>query len=175
VAEPLPLLTRPIDMRLFLGLLVALTLLLTGCGDTQDGTADDPAASPPTTERTTEEPADSPSEPTLVTLISQSEVGGEVAELAVPVDDAQARAAFTAQFTDERMPEALAEAVAGATVAEGERFLAAVVSIGCVPPEDDDVTVEQAGGDVLVTAAVVKDKGVQCLVPVTTVALVAAG
>lgn len=153
-------------MRLLLGTLLALTLLLTGCGaDGADERADDPDPTEPTSSAT---PGD-PSEPEVLALVSESNVGGEVSPVAVRLDTATLIADFAAQFENERMGAAISEALADAQLAEGQTVVGAVVAIGCEPPTE--VTVESGDEGVEITAAPVKtDK--QCLVPVTTVALV---
>lgn len=151
-------------MRTLLGLLIALALLA-GCGEEVSRDAADNAR---TTSVATVEPTTA--DPTTVDLVSASDVGGEVEATATPVPDATALEEYAGRFEDARMGEALADAGARAELPAGTTLMAAVVAIGCTPPTA--VSIEVDGDDVLVTAAQVKD-GAQCLVPVTTVALVA--
>jgi hypothetical protein len=160
-------------MRLILGALLALTLLLTGCGD--DGGPGDQADDPAPT-GSSSSPEGSPSEAgpvdfTEVAMVSESAVGGQVSTTPTVLDSEAAVDEFAAQFDDERMGERLSAEVADADVPEGQTLLGAVVSLACDPPEE--VFVEQAlNGGLTVTAGKVPNNK-QCLVPVTTVALVA--
>jgi PBP1b-binding outer membrane lipoprotein LpoB len=150
-------------MRTLLGLLLALALLLTGCGSD-----DDPG------DRASDPPASSPaeaSEPELLILVSQSAVGGEVDPVAVSLDGQAAIDEFGDRFEDGRMGAALTDALAEVRIPGGQVPAAAVVAVGCTPPTDVDIEVTDAG--VEVTAPPVKGD-VQCLVPVTTVAVIAA-
>lgn len=154
-------------MRTLLGLLLALPLLLTGCGADDDGAATDP----PTQAPSDATPVSESAEPELLTLVAQSDVGGEVDPVAVSLDGQEAVDAFTDQFEDGRMGEALTDALAEVRVPAGLVPAAAVVAIGCTSPTEVDLEVTGLG--VEVSAA--PEKGdVQCLVPVTTVAVVAA-
>lgn len=154
-------------MRTLSGLVLALTLLLAGCGSETpvDERADDPT---PTAASSSTEGEGAY---TVLALVSESDVGGEVDPEAVPLDTPQAVADFAARFEDQRMEESISAAIAGASVPEGQVVLGAVVAIGCEPPTEVQVEVRPDG--VEITAAPVKT-GRQCLVPVTTVALVAA-
>ncbi len=155
-------------MRPILGMLLALTVLLTGCGsDGADEKADDPA-----TEETSSSPTagDDPSENDVLALVSESDVGGEVSPEAVSLATATFIADFAAQFEDERMGASISAALADHPVADDQTVVGAVVAIGCEPPTD--VAVERGYDGVEITADPVKSDQ-QCLVPVTTVALVA--
>jgi hypothetical protein len=160
-------------MRPLLGTLFALTLLLGGCGDDAveragDGASTGTATTSPSSSTGT--PSAGPVDFTLVALVSESNVGGEVDPEATALDSEDAVADFAAQFEDSRMVERLQAEVAGADVPVGQTLVGAVVSIACDAPAE--VYVEWADGGLRVTGSQVKtDK--QCLVPVTTVALVA--
>ena len=165
-------------MRPLLGLLLACSVLLSGCGGGDDGTASDPASSSP--------PASSPSESsaappqgssdagaTLLALVSQSAVGGEVDTTAVPLDSEAAVADFTAQFEGDQMRQSIEQALSVATVPDGQQVMGAVVEISCATPENAEVT-RADDGSVVITAKGGGGKTTQeCLVPVTTVALAA--
>ena len=157
-------------MRTLLGLLLALTLLLgaAGCG----GDAADRAADPSPTEATGEtgETGES-TEPRLLTLVSRSDVGGEVSPRAVSLGDRAAIDEFGDEFEDARMAGAISQRLDAVDIPPGLVPAGAVVAIGCEAPEDVTIDVTEAG--VEVTAPPVKSD-VQCLVPVTTVAIVAA-
>ena len=150
-------------MRHLLGTLLVLTLSLTGCGP-GEGQAEDAGT-----------PTEAPGPPGLLTLVSQPDVGGEVDPRARSLADPDDVAAFTEPFTDDRMglalDRALDRALARADVPEGQVAAAAVVAVGCETPTDVDLEVTAQG--VLVSAPPAKGS-VQCLVPVTTVAVVSA-
>jgi len=165
-------------MRPILGALLALTLLLTGCGDDAGSgdEADDPAptqtsSSPAEGDPTDSGPADGQIDFTEIAMVSESNVGGEVSEMATVLDSDAAVAEFAAQFDDERMGERLSAEVAKAHVPDGQTLVGAVVSIACDPPAEIFVDEGLAGGVTVAAGKVPNDK--QCLVPVTTVALVA--
>lgn len=153
-------------MRTLSGLLLALTLLLAGCGS--ETPADERAGDPTPGASTSASPGDA--DHTVLALVSESNVGGEVDPRAVPLDSPQGIADFAARFEDQRMEESISRAIAGASVPEGQVVFGAVVAVGCEPPTE--VAVEVGPDGVEITAAPVKSTQ-QCLVPVTTVALVA--
>ncbi len=165
------------DMRRVLGVLLG-TLLLAGCGTDQPGddVATDQAADQTPTQSPTETPTqgqtvpDGPIDFTKVAVVSQSMVGGALSRKAAAVDTEEQLAAFAGQFEDDRMGQALQRAVAGSDVPDRETLLGAVVAIGCAPPVDVHVAKSEAG--LSITAEKVDTK-IECLVPVTSVALVA--
>ena len=150
-------------MRLILGLLLALTVLLSGCGsETPDEQAADPA------------PSNGPADFDHVAVVSASAVGGEVAPRAVDLTDEAALSEFLGQFEDERMATELDRAVAEADVADDQTLVGAVVAIGCVPPKAVLLDRTDAGLEmVAVRDKNAKDPQVACLVPVTSVGVVA--
>lgn len=162
------------DMRIGLRLGTALLALglLAGCGS-----ADDTAA--PTDDRTTEqtpEPSPSHTPPetgpvdfTQVALISVSNAEGTMDPQAVVLDSQAAVDEFAGQFSGSQMRTALTKAYKKSDVPDGEVLVAAVVAVSCQPPSE--LHVKQTKSGVEITADPVKNK-VQCLVPVTTVALV---
>ena len=104
-----------------------------------------------------------------VALLSGTAAGGSVSEVAVPLPDEQAVTGLTTGL-DDRLAAEVAAAAEDAEVPEGHELYGAVVSIGCdVPP---GVMVRRTGDDVVVEARPVKSPLVECLAPVTTVALV---
>lgn len=148
-------------MRRTLGTALLL-LLLTACGDESSSTAE--SASDPTSDPT----------PTAATptqqLVSGSNGGGVVDPQATPLPDDAAVTALTTGL-DDGLAADVAEAAAAFAVPDGQELYGAVVAIGCTPPEEVGVT--GSGDDVLVTARKPQESpSVQCLVPVTTVALV---
>ena len=161
---------RPMTMKRLLGpALLALLLLLAGCGDSTSDSASDPASQPSST-TASDEPTEAAA-PQTIAIVSQTAAGGEVDLNAVPVDDDAALQEFTAQFNKAGLEEKIATAVAGATVPEGYTVMGAVVSIGCdVPP---DVSVEQGPDGWVVTPHKVPSPLQECFAPVTSVAIVA--
>jgi hypothetical protein len=158
-------------MRRTLGTLVATTLLLTGCGTDADdsGPASDPASTTSAPDDGTS-PADGVVEHRLVELVTVSQVGGAVSPRASVLDDASAVATFTDPFEGSRMTESVEAAVRRADPASDEVLAAAVVAIGCDAPQE--VSVERRGDELLVHPGKIPTTK-QCLVPMTTVALVA--
>lgn len=150
--RPVP---RTLSPAVFVGSVLAA--LLTGCG----------GAGVPGTEG----PGDPVPEPTVVALVSGSAAGGRVSPEAVRVEDPAALADFAARF-DGHLGERVVAAAETADVPEGHVLFAAVVDLGCEPP--DDVRVTEAADGARVTAVTEKPSGIQCLVPITTVALVTA-
>lgn len=161
---------RPMTMKRLLGpALLAVLLLLAGCGDSTSDSASDPASQPSST-TASDEPTEAAA-PQTIAIVSQTAAGGEVDLNAVPVDDDAALQEFTAQFNKAGLEEKIATAVAGATVPEGYTVMGAVVAIGCdVPP---DVSVEQGPDGWVVTPHKVPSPLQECFAPVTSVAIVA--
>jgi len=160
--------------RLLGSVLPALLLagVLVACGDDDSGgVAQDPA---PTSETSSSASSDRPSDGsvdfTLVTTFTQTEAGGQVSQVAVPLaagDDVQA---FTAQFETAAMKARVQDEVQKADVPDGMLLYGAVVAIGCDQPTAVDVSVDSAG--VVVTAQKVPSPLQECFAPMTTVALV---
>lgn len=145
--------------------LLALGLLV-GCGsadDTADQTSEqsqEPSPSPPET---------GPVDFTQVALISVSNAEGSVDPQAVVLDSQAAVDEFAGQFSGTQMRTALTKAYQKADVPEGDVLVGSVVGVSCQAPSE--VHVEQTNDGVEITADPVKTKN-QCIVPVTTVALV---
>jgi hypothetical protein len=167
-------------MRIAIRLTVALVVvglavvLLVGCG------SDEPEASP--ADQTSSEPTDETSEPspsetvppgpveyTAIALISASNAEGTVSPRAVVLDSQKAVGKFAGQFSGDQLGNALARQYARADLPKGEVMLGAVVDVSCQPPSDLQVEKTKRGIEVTATT---KASKVQCLVPVTTVALV---
>jgi len=154
-------------MERFLGTLSLLAvLLISGCGgDAPSDTAPDPTYGPSTSTA----PSTGPVDFTLVALVSETAIGGEVAEQATQLSS-DSLSDFTDQFSNDRMEAALSEEVADAAPSGGEELIGAVVSIGCdVPP---GVAVEATGTGWTITPMKVKNPLQECLAAITTVALV---
>ena len=163
----------------FTGALVAVGLavaLLAGCG------SDAPEAGP-VEEETSSEPSDKTKEPTpsesippgpieytAIALVSASNAEGTVSPRAVVLDGPKAVGTFAGQFSGDQMGRALRKEYARADRPKDEVMLGAVVDVSCEPPSELQVEKTKRGVEVTATAKV--SKNVQCLVPVTTVALV---
>jgi hypothetical protein len=158
-------------MRHLLGTLLAIVLLLAGCGNDGGNDATNDAANDPgnTAGDSSGQATEGPIEPGEVVFVSESAVGGSVSTTATPLEDEQSVSEFAEQFEDPRMGARLAEEVAKIDVPDGDALVAAVVAVACDAPTE--VSVEATPDGVEVSSPPVKtDK--QCLVPVTTVALV---
>jgi hypothetical protein len=159
-------------MRRTLGpllLTVLLTTGLAGCGSDDTTTVSDESG---TTSGTT--PSGSGTDTAAfdqIALIGQSGAGGRVDEQATVLDDSAAIEAFSRQFRTDAVAHRIESEIRQADVPDDRTVLGAVVSIGCdVPP---GVDVQVAGGRVTITPMKVESPLQECLVAVTTVALVA--
>ncbi len=148
------------------------TALLVGCG------TDEPTAGPAEQETSSETSKPTPSETvppgpveyTAIALVSASNAEGSVSPQAVVLDSQKAIEDFTRQFSGDQMGQALARQYERADLPKGEVMLGAVVDVSCEPPSD--VQVKKTKNGIQITATTKVSKNVQCLVPVTTVALV---
>lgn len=154
-------------MTRLLGLFAALLLAMSGCGSDQ-GSAQDGGdeSSGPGTVPTKDFSYD------VVALVSGSAAHGPGVKGTRPAllkDQAQL-VEFADQFQGP-LPASLKQQGGQALEAldQGEVLTATVVAVGCEPPTE--VTVENDGTSTHV-AAVPVESNIQCLVPVTTVALV---
>jgi hypothetical protein len=146
---------------------LVLVLALGGCGDDTGGDATPPGSGSP---RATSRPTDGSVEFDLVDTITVSSAGGTVSGVAVPMSDDAAAREFLAQFTNEQLAGQVQDAIAGTDVPDGHALYAAVVAIGCDSP--DQVTVTDGGSGPVITAVKVATPHLECLVAMTTVALV---
>lgn len=176
------------------GLVLATTLA--GCGDDGgDDTASDPAASSssPTPEESTStspEPSESSTESpepdggsasgetitatgsagvTEAVVVSGTEVGGTVSEMAFALDTDQAKGDFAAQF--ERGFGDVVTQTATDQQAPGATTYAATVAIGCEGPRSVAIDAGEAGFQVV---ASIPKTTKQCLAPMTFVVVFAA-
>lgn len=147
--------------------------LLAGCGadDSTTGTTGQESGSEPSPTPSTSVP-NGPIDFTQVALVSQSNVDASSSPDAVVLDSASDVNGFDRRYTGSQMGSALNKAYGRADVPDDEVLVGAVVDVSCQPPSE--VEVEKTDQGVEVTAVAVKSKvEVQCIVPVTTVALVA--
>lgn len=148
-------------MKRYLGPLVLLTALavLTGCGDDPDDRADDTDP-----QEQTDEAA-----PRVVDLLSASAARGDLAETATIIEDERALTRYLRQFGSPPFIEDLTAAVKANEPGEGRVIGLAVIEISCDEPPSATVTEEE--GAFVVTPGEVVDPLPECLVPVTSVAV----
>lgn len=189
----------PARVRIVLGATLAV-LTLSSCGQSDEGGAErasEPTTSAPTSEETDPGPSDSTSAPggesattssgasggasggvtllvagetpstTTVRIISASHVDGAVDPRPVPVEDAASRDELLAPLGAD-LGRAVRAAVRQTEVPDGQALMAVVVAVGCDEPTGIELVRTVDGYEV---TAVVPKSGVQCLVPVTSVAL----
>lgn len=146
------------------GLLLAL-LLASGCGasDPLEGASPDPTPGPSTATlaASAEEAA----------LVSVSNAGGRVDSRATPLPDEGAVRDFTRGLEGLRAPQQVRRAWSRADPGAGEVVVAAVVDVSCEPPDSVEVRSGAAGPRVVAVPPPAAAAEIQCLVPVTTVAV----
>jgi len=171
---------RDLPARL-LPTLVLVVALTAACGSGTEGGVGATGASTPST--STPSPSNSPSLtplssapptqdgafPVVVDLVAAAAAGGEVTRVPTPIgtDDEQAR--YLDGF-EPRMTEQVVASIRSLAPAGDLELTATVVALGCEVPED--VVVQEQDGGWRVRAVASKTAPVQCLVPVTTIALV---
>ena len=148
--------------------------LLVGCGSQEDTARPAGNDTSSQSEEPSRTPTPSPEETgpldfTQIALISVSNAEGTVSDEATVLDSQQAVDEFASQFSGSQMATALNRAYQKADLPAGEVMAGAVVGVACEAPTDVEVAHTKDG--VEITADPVKSK-VQCIVPVTTVALV---
>ena len=182
---------RHTSVRVTAACAVLLLSAAAGCGsDSGDGddpgTATDTSSETPTTEPTTTEPtttdpdtSDSSSgmgaslpvgktvEPGQAVIVKASNVDGETTKRASALVDDQAVDAFLSA-TDARLAADVRAAVDAVEVPADSTLFGAVVSVGCDTPTAVNWVTTFDGIEVTPT---MPKSGVQCLVPVTSVAL----
>ncbi len=102
-----------------------------------------------------------------VRIVSASNADGEMTPQPVPLMDAAAVREFVAPFGADLGPQVKA-AVRETDIPDGQTLMGAVVAIGCDKPTAIELTQDFEGYEV---TAILPKSGVQCLVPVTSVAL----
>ncbi|MDR7252330.1 hypothetical protein J2X46_001306 [Nocardioides sp. BE266] len=174
---------------------IALATTLAACGDDDGGdtTANDPAASSssPSPDESSETPTETPTEEspepdsdsasgasisatgsvgvTEAVVLSGTEVGGSVSEMAFALDTDQAKADFASQFEP-----AFADVVTQTATeqqAPGATTYAATVAIGCEGPRSVAIDAGEAGFQVLPK---IPKTNKECLAPMTYVVVFAA-
>ena len=167
---------RPMVMRRTLGPLLLTALLTTaltaGCGS-DDSTVSDQGSPSPSGSGSIGSGGLTGNgvEFDEVALVSQSGAGGRVGERATVLDDSAAVTAFTQQFRTDAVANRIESEIRKADVPDDQTVLGAVVSVGCdVPP---GVAVQRVSSGIVITPMKVKSPLQECLVAVTTVALVA--
>jgi hypothetical protein len=130
-------------------------LLAAGCGDTKDTGTDPPA----------HKSADE-----LVAILSGTAAGGQTSEAVVDLGTSAGIDQLVAHLRRGALADQVRARVADTDVADGQRLVGAIVSVGCDTPVD--VKVVGAANDVRLEP-VFKGKPTQeCLAAVTTIALV---
>ncbi len=166
-------------MRRLLGSVLPALLLVTvvasGCGDEESGTASDDSTpttsdSPTTSDTPTEDPDGGEVAFELVDLLTETAAGGAMSEVAVPLGDDPAVQEFNAQFETDALRMRVQDAVLETTVPDDMLLYGAVVAIGCDAPTDVSVVTGESG--VVITGHKVPSPHVECFAPMTTVALV---
>ena len=158
-------------MRRTLGPLFLTALLTcglaTGCGDDGGVATDSTSAG----DRSSATPSGGGSvEFTKLALIGQSGAGGRVDQHATVLDSDAAVAAFARQFRTPSAQHRIETAISKADVPSDRTVVGAVVSLGCdVPP---GVSVRGTGAALTITPMKVASPTPECLVAVTTIALV---
>lgn len=139
-------------------------LLLAGTAALAAGCGDDPATDPAAPDAAT------PDGPHLDRIVAISGVGGRVSPRAVVLSDEGKARRFVKRFDD---PDDIVQQL-GPPVAEAEEdgvtLAAAVVSIDCEVPPGVEIT--ETGRGLEVVAEPLPEAGRECLVPVTSIALV---
>lgn len=142
--------------------LAAALLLTSACGE-------DPAAEPEGSPD--EQASETLDSPRLAQIIAIAGVGGDVSPRPVYLDDQAALEKFTQGFSEpDTVARQLAEPMQQADD-EGVRLAAALVSVDCEVPPGVEITESNRG--LMVVAEPIPDTGKECLVPLSSVALVA--
>ncbi|MFZ2015225.1 MAG: hypothetical protein WAV00_15515 [Nocardioides sp.] len=144
-----------------LAALTLLALLIGGCGSSSSGTASGPggASSGPI-------PADQ-----VLPLVTIHGVAAHVSTHAVPLATTAQQRAFLEQFPGAMVRPRVRAALRGPLEQGGAHLYGAVVASGCDVPPGVTATADGQGG-VTIVAQEVASPLHECLIPVTTVALV---
>lgn len=105
-----------------------------------------------------------------VAMVTVTEGGGQVTDELTFIDSERSLHRYVDVFPSEQLQREVLAAAQYADLADGERLAAAVVDLGCSPPTR--VVVTGSGADLRITASGKPTVDIQCLAPITTVALV---
>ncbi|MBZ5737620.1 hypothetical protein [Nocardioides mangrovi] len=147
-------------MRLLGPFLVAAALVLGGCGSDQSG-GSAPVGSGTVADALYHQ----------VAMITVTEGGGQVTDQITWVDSERSLRRYVFGFPSEQLQREVLAAAEHADLDDGQRLGAAVVDLGCSPP--NEVSVTGSGADLSISASGKPSAEIQCLAPITTVALVA--
>lgn len=156
---------------------LAAVLALTGCGQDQTGEVTDES---PTHSQPSGSPEDEGDEGDkepegqvdfeLAEMVTETAVDGRVDPMAIPFGDETAVHEFSAQFENDNMRIRLLTVVDRIEVPDGQALYGAVVAIGCQVPPGVVVTNTDSGLEITGKKSI--EPPVQCIAPMTTVALV---
>ncbi len=148
--------------------LAVVSLLAAGCGDSST------SGTTPSSESTTSTPAEVKPTPLddaqTVAILTGPNAGGRVSPVAVRLDDQTQIDRFAAQFAHPSLGKRIARAADSAELGSDRALVGAVIAFGCGVPTD--VRVSAGGGRVMLRAAPLESSPPECLLPMTTVALV---
>lgn len=154
-----------------LGLLLAsAALVASGCGSSSSTTATDPSQS---ANQSPSSPSAGPIEGAhVLPLVPIHAVAGQVSQHAVPLGTPAQLTTFVRQFSAPLVEQRVRAALEPALSKAGPDVVGAVVASGCDVPEGVSVNADGSGGVRIVAHQASSQPPRECLVPVTTVALV---
>jgi hypothetical protein len=159
-------------MRHTLGILVATTALLltAACGDDGPDTASDQPTEPEKSQPT-QTPTQKPTQSSeVVAILSSSAAGGHASKAAVDVGTSAGIDRLVANLRGNALANQVRAKVAATDIPAGQRLMGAVVSVGCDVPTG--VSVTGGAGGVHLQPMFTGERLPECLVPVTSIALV---
>ena len=142
-------------------LVAALALLVAGCGSSSSTDASPPAGIP----------SGPIPDAQVLPLVTIHGVAAHVSTRAVPLTTPRQRQAFFQQFPGAMVRQRVRGALRGPLQQGGSNLVGAVVASGCDVPPGVTATADGQGG-VTIVAQEVASPLPECLIPVTTVALV---
>jgi hypothetical protein len=146
---------------LLLAPLAIVALVAAGCGSSSSSTASGPVALPSGPVPGAE----------VLPLVAIHGVSAQVSDRAVPLGTQAEQTAFVEQFPGALVQKRVRGALRGALEHTGPNLVGAIVASGCDVPPGVAVTSDGRGG-VTIVAEEVASPLPECLIPVTTVALV---
>ena len=151
-------------MKRALGVLFLLAVL-TACSDDGGETADDPAGPSPTSGT-----SDTGETAEVVAIVGGSAAGGDIGKSITILDSAEAVRHYVRQFRSPAFAADVKDAVAANPPADGRVLGAVVMDVSCdIPPS---ATVAEVDGRWVVTPGEVPSPHPECVVAVTSVAIV---